>query len=90
MPLEGLPHEGHGEEEAYQPGATVSLPVITRRRFMGYFGGLISTLIAAALAIPLIRFYIGNAFRPHPARWIALAPARSNTRTVRTTLSALP
>jgi menaquinol-cytochrome c reductase iron-sulfur subunit len=68
-------HEGRGEEEAVQPGAQVSMPMITRRRLLGYLSGLFSGVIAAALGIPLARFYVGNAFKPRKPRWFKLAPA---------------
>ncbi|MFB3879878.1 MAG: ubiquinol-cytochrome c reductase iron-sulfur subunit [Armatimonadota bacterium] len=51
------------------------MPLITRRRLLGYLSGLLSAAIAAALALPLARFYVGNAFRPRAARWLRLGPA---------------
>jgi len=48
--------------------------LVTRRRFLGYLSGLLTATIAAALAVPLIRFYIGNAFQVTPARWMKLGP----------------
>ncbi len=74
MGLEGPEHTGRGEEEAFLPGASVSMPVITRRRLLGYLSGLLGGAIAAALGIPLIRFYVGNAFRASGPRWLALGP----------------
>jgi menaquinol-cytochrome c reductase iron-sulfur subunit len=74
MALEGPEHTGHGEEEALRPGAAVSMSLITRRRLLGYLGGLLSAAIAVALGLPLIRFYVGNAFRVRGQRWLALGP----------------
>jgi menaquinol-cytochrome c reductase iron-sulfur subunit len=48
--------------------------LVTRRRFLGYLSGLLTAAIAAALALPLIRFYVGNAFRSKQARWLKLGP----------------
>ncbi len=75
MGFEQPEHTGHGEEEALLPGASVSIPLITRRRLLGYLSGLLSAAIAAALGLPLIRFYVGNAFRVRGARWMPLGPA---------------
>jgi menaquinol-cytochrome c reductase iron-sulfur subunit len=72
MRFEGPAHEGHGEEEAVEPGAQVSMPLITRRRMLGYLSGLLSGAIAAALGLPLLRFYVGNAFKPRGPRWLKL------------------
>jgi menaquinol-cytochrome c reductase iron-sulfur subunit len=68
-------HKRLGEDEAVQPGAQVSMPMITRRRLLGYLSGLLTGAIAAALGIPLARFYVGNAFKPRQPRWLKLAPA---------------
>ncbi len=68
-------HGSHGEREAFEPGAQVSMPTITRRRLLGYLSGLLTGAIAAALGFPLARFYIGNAFKPRPARWLKVGPA---------------
>lgn len=75
MLSDGSRHTGHGEEEASVPGAQVGLVTITRRRFLGVLSGLASGAIAAALGLPLARFYIGNAFRPRPPRWMKLGLA---------------
>jgi Rieske Fe-S protein len=48
--------------------------LITRRRLLSYLSGLLSAIIAAALAVPLARFYVGNAFQLKPARWLKLGP----------------
>jgi menaquinol-cytochrome c reductase iron-sulfur subunit len=65
-------HEGEGalpwEEEELRG-------LLTRRRFLGYLGGLLSGVVAAALALPLARFYVGNAFKARQARWLKLGPA---------------
>jgi menaquinol-cytochrome c reductase iron-sulfur subunit len=49
-------------------------PLLSRRRFLSYLSGLLSGVIGAALALPLVRFYVGNAFRPVKARWLKLGP----------------
>ena len=48
--------------------------LVTRRRFLGYLSGLLSAAIAAALGLPLVRFYVGNAFVAKPARWLKVGP----------------
>ena len=48
--------------------------LVTRWRFLSYLSGLLTAGIAAALALPLIRFYVGNAFRAKQARWLKLGP----------------
>jgi menaquinol-cytochrome c reductase iron-sulfur subunit len=75
MRFEGPQHVGHGEEEAVRPGAQVSMPLITRRRFLGYVSGVLGAVIAAVLGLPLVRFYVGNAFAPRRPRWMELGPA---------------
>lgn len=52
---------------------------ISRRRFLGYLSGLLSALITAALALPLARFYVGNAFVRRPTRWLKLGPTADIT-----------
>lgn len=52
-------------------------PSPARRRLLGYLSGLLSAAIAAALGLPLARFYVGNAFKPRAARWLRLGPAAS-------------
>jgi len=75
MSVEGPEHIFHGEEEASLPGAQVSLSVITRRRLLGYLSGLLGGLLAAALGLPLARFYVGNAFARQRPLWLELGPA---------------
>jgi Rieske Fe-S protein len=75
MRLEGPEHTGHGEEEAVRPGARVGMPLISRRRFLGYASGVLGAVIAAVLGLPLVRFYIGNAFTPRRPRWMRLGAA---------------
>jgi len=58
---------GDSGEEAAQAG---------RRRFLSYAGGLLTALIAAALALPLVRFFVGDAFASKPARWLKLGSRR--------------
>src|SRR5574340_415472 len=69
-------HE-HGDEGA-RPGEEAG-GFITRRRFLGYISGLLSALITAALALPLARFYVGNAFVRKPTRWLKLGPTSDIT-----------
>jgi menaquinol-cytochrome c reductase iron-sulfur subunit len=71
-------HE-HGEDTALPWGEEEARELITRRRFLGYLSGLLSAVIAAALALPLVRFYIGNAFQAKPARWLKLGLTREIT-----------
>lgn len=47
---------------------------MSRRRFLSYASGLLSALIAAALGLPLVRFFIGDAFATRAARWLRLGP----------------
>ncbi len=47
---------------------------LSRRRFLSYASGLLSGVIAAALGLPLARFFIGNAFASRGARWLRLGP----------------
>jgi menaquinol-cytochrome c reductase iron-sulfur subunit len=61
---------GDSVEEAAQAG---------RRRFLSYAGGLLAAVIAAALALPLIRFFVDDAFASRPARWLKLG-ARKDVR----------
>jgi len=58
---------GHPIEEPVQPG---------RRRFLSYASGLLTALIAAALAVPLIRFFVDDSFASKSARWLKLGPRK--------------
>lgn len=79
MQIHSARGEGQGSE-APAWDSEVSMALITRRRFLSYLSGLLSGLIALVLAIPLIRFYVGNAFNQQPARWLKLGP-ESEVRT---------
>ncbi len=46
----------------------------SRRRFLSYASGFLSGVIAAALGLPLARFFIGDAFAARGARWLRLGP----------------
>lgn len=48
--------------------------LISRRRFLGYASGLLSAAMAAALGLPLVRFFVGNSFAAKEATWLELAP----------------
>jgi menaquinol-cytochrome c reductase iron-sulfur subunit len=56
-----------------QPRGTKG-PSVSRRRFLSYLSGLLTGLIAVALGLPLVRFYVGNAFQQRAARWLKLGP----------------
>ena len=45
---------------------------MSRRRFLSYATGVLSAIIAAALGIPLARFYVGNALSRKQERWLKL------------------
>jgi len=47
---------------------------LPRRRFLGYLCGVLSSAIAAAIALPLIRFFVGDSFAAKGARWLKLGP----------------
>jgi menaquinol-cytochrome c reductase iron-sulfur subunit len=49
---------------------------VTRRRFLGYASGLLSAIIAAAMGIPLLRFYIGTTFKHVGQRFIKLGAVK--------------
>jgi Rieske Fe-S protein len=66
---------GEGEpEEAPGQGSDASMASVSRRRFLSYLSGLLTGLIAVALGLPLVRFYVGNAFQQRAARWLKLGP----------------
>jgi menaquinol-cytochrome c reductase iron-sulfur subunit len=46
--------------------------ILARRRFLGYLCGVLSSIIAAAIAFPLIRFFIGESFATKGERWLKL------------------
>ena len=48
--------------------------VSSRRRFLGYASGLLGGVIAAALGLPLARFFVGDAFATKSVSWTELAP----------------
>lgn len=48
----------------------------SRRRFLGYASGLLGGAIAAALGLPLARFFVGDAFAVKPVTWTKLAPVQ--------------
>jgi Rieske Fe-S protein len=50
--------------------------VTSRRRFLGYASGLLSGLIAAALGLPLARFFVGDAFAKKTPDWVRLGLVR--------------
>lgn len=54
-------------QEAHEP----------RRRFLAYVTGLLGAIIAAALAVPLAGFYIGQSLRRRKAIWVSLGPLSS-------------
>ncbi|NIR03212.1 MAG: hypothetical protein GTN78_23925, partial [Gemmatimonadales bacterium] len=47
---------------------------MARRRFLGYASGLLSGLIGVALGLPLVRFFVGDAFARKQERWLKLGP----------------
>jgi len=70
----GISGRDVGEEGAPAGEPEEAGPLITRRRLLSYLSGLLSATIAAALAVPLIRFYVGNAFETKQAKWLKLGP----------------
>jgi menaquinol-cytochrome c reductase iron-sulfur subunit len=61
---------GHGTSEQLDQTPEAA----SRRRFLGYASGLLSGVIAAALGLPLARFFLGHSFRKKEARWLELGP----------------
>ena len=46
--------------------------LMSRRRFLSFASGVLSAVIAAGLGLPLVRFYVGNVFKPKKERWLKL------------------
>lgn len=61
---------GARHSSARQPGADQG--AVPRRRFLGYLCGVLSSAIAAAIAVPLIRFFVGESFAGKGERWLKL------------------
>ncbi len=61
------------ESTALEEAANAS-GVVTRRRFLAYGSGLLSGLIGVALGLPLVRFFLGDAFKRKQERWLKLGP----------------
>jgi len=59
-------------EELKPDESTQDPALISRRRFLSYASGVLSALIGFLLAVPLIRFYIGNTFTSSGERWLKI------------------
>jgi menaquinol-cytochrome c reductase iron-sulfur subunit len=75
MSVSGSGMEGQRDERGVQ-GPEEGSRLVTRRRVLSYLSGLLSAVIAAVLGLPLVRFYVGNAFRTTAPRWLKLGPRR--------------
>lgn len=67
------------QEDTRSGQVAESSDLVTRRRFLGYMSGLLSGVIAVALGLPLVRFFIGDVFKPREQRWVKLGEAAEVT-----------